>query len=73
MSHFAGSEVARTRSRVAVATRLGTPSDVTEARRAHATAKLADYIRKTVDEAPPLTDAQRDRLASLLRGGGANG
>jgi hypothetical protein len=30
--------------------------------------RLADYIRKTVDSAPPLTAEQRDRLAVLLRG-----
>ncbi len=32
--------------------------------------RLADYIRRTVDAAPPLTAEQRDRLALLLRGGG---
>lgn len=68
MSHFAGSEVARTRSRVAVATRLGTPEEQAAARREHAAAKLADYIKRTVDAAPPLTEEQRSRLASLLRG-----
>jgi hypothetical protein len=29
--------------------------------------RLAEYIRKVVDAAPPLTPAQRDRLAILLR------
>jgi hypothetical protein len=33
--------------------------------------RLADYIKRTVDAAPPLTNAQRDRLALLLKGGGA--
>jgi hypothetical protein len=33
--------------------------------------RLADVIRKAVAEAPPLTPEQRDRLALLLRGGGA--
>lgn len=28
--------------------------------------RIADYIRKTVDSAPPLTSEQRDRLAALL-------
>lgn len=28
---------------------------------------LADYIRRVVDEAPPLSAAQRDRLAAILR------
>jgi hypothetical protein len=31
-------------------------------------AQLADYIRKTVDAAPPFTTEQRDKLALLLRG-----
>lgn len=64
-----GSEVARTRSRVAVATRLGTPEQQAVARRDHATATLAAHIEKIVAEAPPLTDDQRSRLAGLLRGG----
>ena len=45
------------------------PELIADARRALAVAKLEDYIRRTVDAAPPLTDDQRDRLASLLRGG----
>lgn len=28
--------------------------------------KLEAYIQKTVSEAPPLTDSQRDRIAGLL-------
>ncbi len=35
----------------------------------YAEAKLADYVAKVVAEAPPLTPAQRDRVAALLRGG----
>lgn len=31
----------------------------------------ADYIRQTVDAAPPLTEEQRSRLALLLAPGGA--
>jgi len=34
-----------------------------------AAARLADYIKRVVDEAPALTPEQRDRLAVLLRGG----
>ncbi len=34
-------------------------------------ARLEDYIRQTVEAAPPLTDDQRSRLALLLRGGTA--
>ena len=44
-----------------------------ELARDYAAAKLADYIARTVDAAPPLTDAQRDRLALLLRAGGHDG
>lgn len=29
--------------------------------------RLADHIRRTVDSAPPLTDEQCSRLATLLR------
>lgn len=33
--------------------------------------KLEDHIREVVDGWPPLSPEQRDRLAILLRGGGA--
>lgn len=69
MPSLVGTEVARTRSRVALTTRLGTPEQREEAKRDHAAAKLAQYIERVVDEAPPLTPEQRDRLAVLLRGG----
>jgi hypothetical protein len=32
------------------------------------TLALEDYIRETVDAAPPLTTEQRERLAIILRG-----
>lgn len=64
------SEVAKTRSRIAVATRRGNPEEIEEARRDHAAASIAAHIAKVVAEAPELSAAQRDRLASLLRGGG---
>ncbi len=67
-SRFKGSEVAKTRARIATATRTGTPDDVAEARRAHATASLAAHIARVVAEAPPLTDEQKSRLTVLLRG-----
>jgi hypothetical protein len=38
------------------------------ARRELRAAQAADYIKRLVDSAPPLTDEQRDRLALLLRG-----
>lgn len=68
MPALRGSEVARTRSRIAVATRCGTPEDVTTARRDHAAATLADHIQRVVATAPPLTPEQTDRLSGLLRG-----
>lgn len=34
-----------------------------------AVAKLEDYVRRTVDGAPPLPPGARERLALLLRGG----
>jgi hypothetical protein len=40
-----------------------------DVRRDYATEKLAEYVGKVVAEAPPLTPAQRDRIAALLRGG----
>lgn len=46
-------------------------ADSTERRRDLAASRLADYIARVVDAAPPLTPAQRDRLALLLRGGEA--
>lgn len=38
-------------------------------RREYAAAKLEDFIKKTVDSAPPLTPEQRARLFLLLSGG----
>lgn len=43
-------------------------SNQTETARDFAFARLEDYIRKTVDAAPPLTEEQRSQLAVLLRG-----
>jgi hypothetical protein len=44
---------------------------LTQARRDLAGTQLERYIKRVVDAAPPLTPAQRDRLALLLTGGGA--
>ncbi len=46
------------------------PDRILDARRDLAVAKIEDYIAKIVDDAPPLNQAQRDKLALLLRGGG---
>lgn len=45
------------------------PERIAAARRALAAAKLADYIESIVAEAPPLSEAQKDELAVLLRTG----
>lgn len=46
-------------------------ADLVDAQRRLREDRLADYIKKTVDEAPPLTPEQRQRLAVLLSGGDA--
>jgi hypothetical protein len=38
-----------------------------EARAKYKARRLAHHIEKILDEAPPLTDAQRTKLAELLR------
>ena len=37
-----------------------------------ATARIAEYVTRVVDAAPPLTPEQRDRIAALLRPAGAH-
>lgn len=59
----------KTRSQIAHAKKLDRNADVTELRRQLKAERLEEHIRRLVDEAPPLTPAQRDRLAVLLRGG----
>jgi hypothetical protein len=39
------------------------------ARRDLAAERLAEHVKRVVDSAPPLTTAQRDRIAALLRPG----
>jgi hypothetical protein len=58
------------RARVASLSRSRDPDDpdLVEARRNLRCERLADYIARVVDEAPPLTEEQRDRLARILRG-----
>lgn len=58
------------RAKVAALSRDRSPQDpaLLDARRNLKASRLEDYIRRTVDEAPPLTSEQRDRLAVLLRG-----
>lgn len=56
------------RARVAALSRSRTPEDpdLLDARRGLRYERAADYISELVSSAPPLTDEQRNRLASLL-------
>ena len=60
------------RARIAALTRSRSADDpdLVNARRNLKAERLADYITRVVDTMPPLTPAQRDRLALLLRPGG---
>ncbi|NHA01885.1 hypothetical protein G5V59_25645 [Nocardioides sp. W3-2-3] len=60
----------RLRSRVASLTKYDpNHPDLPDARRDLRAERLADHVRSTLSQLPPLTDEQRDRVASLLRGG----
>ena len=63
-------EARRLRGRIAAATRHhpGDTDTIADDKREYRFLVLADYIKRTVDAAPPLTPEQRDRLAVLLRG-----
>ena len=70
-------EIRSAAATVAVRTRDHDPADprLLEARRRLAELQLEAHIKKCVDQAPPLTDEQRARLAELLspvRTGGAS-
>jgi len=41
--------------------------DLANARRDLAAERLAEHVRRVVDQAPPLTGAQRAQIAALLR------
>lgn len=58
------------RARIAALTRSRPADDpeLIEARQSLRAARLEDHVRTVLAEAPPLTDAQRDRIAQLLRG-----
>ena len=45
---------------------------IIEARRDLKARRAEDYVRRLVDEAPPLTPSQRDKLAVLLRRSGGD-
>lgn len=56
----------KTRSEIAHAKRKNPNADTTELRRKLREERAAEYIKNLVDQAPPLTDEQRTRLAELL-------
>ena len=56
------------KSRLGGAVKAGNRELAAEARASLKAAKAEDYIKRLVDESPPLSDAMRERLASLLRG-----
>jgi hypothetical protein len=60
----------QTRSKIASTVRQNPNADTTELRRQLKAERLEDYVRRTVDSAPPLTEEQRARIAALLRSGG---
>ena len=67
------SEVLKARARVATKSRKAvnaTPEELAEAKADLAAAKLVAYIKKVVDQAPPLSPAQRDQIAALFASGG---
>ena len=59
------------RARVAALSRDRAPNDpdLQGARRDLRASMLAEHVAKVVAQAPPLSPAQRDRIAVLLRGG----
>jgi hypothetical protein len=65
------SDILTSRGRVAALSRSRKPDDpdLVGARRDLAASKITEYIRRVVDDAPALTDAQLDRLVVQLRGG----
>ena len=61
------SAVLQARSRLGVASRVGTSDERESARRDLAAEKIAAYVERVVSEAPPLTPDQRARITSILR------
>ncbi|WP_433787201.1 hypothetical protein ACQPX6_10290 [Actinomycetospora sp. CA-101289] len=55
------------RARLAARSRHNPDADLSSERRELRAASLEAHVRRVVDQLPPLTDAQRDRIATLLR------
>jgi len=67
------SEDRKKRARLAAGTRHHPNAPETiELARDFKAERLAEYVQRVVDSAPPLTQTQRDKLALLLRGGDAS-
>lgn len=62
------SAVLAARAALGVASRRRDAEAVARARQELASAKVEAYVEKALAEAPPLTDAQKDRLVSILSG-----
>lgn len=60
------------RQRANILKRYHAPGDsvLVEAEREHAATAIEAYVKKVVDKSPPLTPAQRERIADLLGGHG---
>ena len=64
-------ELARRRARLAGLVSTGAdPERLAEARRDLAAERMADWIKRKLAEAPPLTGEQLERLRALLRPAG---
>ena len=62
-----------TRSKLAVAIRDKRPElEITALRRDLRAERLEEHIKSIVNQAPPLTEDQRSRIAALLQGGGSS-
>ncbi len=57
------------RARLAATRRHHPDADTSLLERDLRAARAEDYIKRVVDAAPPLTAAQRERIALALRGG----
>lgn len=55
-----------TRSKIAHAKRRDPDADVTELQRQLRAQRLEEHVARVINEAPPLTDEQRHRVAQLL-------
>lgn len=69
MGYTIGAEVAHERAKVGALSRSRPADDpeLVKARQNLKAATLEDYVRRVVDEAPPLRPEQLDRITAILR------